>query len=118
MRRKWLIALLIVLALLAGTYAVFAFTARSAADHAWFTQAAGRTAVIAHRGGAGLRPENTLAAFAHAAQLGADVLEMDLRLTADGTIVVLHDPTVDRTTDGTGRVDAMALADLRKLDAG
>lgn len=74
--------------------------------------------VIAHRGGAGLRPENTLAAFQHAAQLGADILEMDLRVTADGAIVVIHDPTVERTTEGAGPVESMKLADLKRLDAG
>ena len=74
--------------------------------------------VIAHRGGAGLRPENTLAAFQHASELGADVLEMDVRLTADGAIVVLHDATVDRTTDGSGAVAALTLAQLERLDAG
>jgi glycerophosphoryl diester phosphodiesterase len=74
--------------------------------------------VIAHRGGAELRPENTLAAFAHAVSIGADVLETDIRATADGALVCLHDATVDRTTDGRGRVDSMTLAELQKLDAG
>ena len=74
--------------------------------------------VIAHRGGAGLRPENTLTAFRHAADLGADILEMDLRTTADGAIVVIHDATVERTTDGVGAVAAMTLAGLKRLDAG
>lgn len=74
--------------------------------------------VIAHRGGAGLRPENTLAAFAHAQASGADMLEMDVRTTADGAIVVLHDATVDRTTEGQGRVDALTLEALQRLDAG
>jgi glycerophosphoryl diester phosphodiesterase len=74
--------------------------------------------VVAHRGGAGLRPENTLAAFRHAAELGADILEMDLRVAADGVIVVIHDATVERTTDGAGAVATMTLADLKRLDAG
>jgi glycerophosphoryl diester phosphodiesterase len=74
--------------------------------------------VIAHRGGRGLWPENTLWAFEHAAALGVDVLEMDLRRTHDGEIVVLHDETVDRTTDGRGAVAAMRIADLNRLDAG
>jgi glycerophosphoryl diester phosphodiesterase len=74
--------------------------------------------VIAHRGGAGLRPENTLAAFQHATQIGADILEMDLRVAADGAIVVMHDATVERTTDGTGAVSALSLAELKRLDAG
>jgi len=74
--------------------------------------------VIAHRGGRGLWPENTLYAFRKAADLGADVLEMDIRQTADGVLVVLHDETVDRTTDGSGPVAALTLPRLRELDAG
>jgi len=73
---------------------------------------------IAHRGGRGLWPENTLHAFRAAAALGVDVLEMDLRQTADGEIVVLHDDAVDRTTDGTGPVASLGLAALQRLDAG
>jgi glycerophosphoryl diester phosphodiesterase len=73
---------------------------------------------IAHRGGRGLWPENTLHAFRSAAALGVDVLEMDLRQTADGEIVVLHDDTVDRTTDGTGPVASLGVAALQRLDAG
>jgi glycerophosphoryl diester phosphodiesterase len=73
---------------------------------------------IAHRGGRGLWPENTLLAFERARQLGVDAIEMDLRATADGAIVVIHDRTVDRTTNGSGRVDQMTLAQIRALDAG
>lgn len=74
--------------------------------------------VIAHRGGAGLRPENTLEAFRHAVALGADWLELDVHLTADGEVVVIHDETVDRTTDGKGSVHDMTLAQIKSLDAG
>ncbi|HEX8632622.1 MAG TPA: glycerophosphodiester phosphodiesterase [Pyrinomonadaceae bacterium] len=77
-----------------------------------------RPLVMAHRGGAGLWPENTAHAFAQAAALGADVLEMDLHSTADGALVVVHDATVDRTTNGAGRVSALTLAELKRLDAG
>jgi glycerophosphoryl diester phosphodiesterase len=73
---------------------------------------------IAHRGGGHLRPESTLLAFEHALSVGADVLEMDLHATADGVIVVLHDTTVDRTTDGSGAVAELDFAELRMLDAG
>lgn len=74
---------------------------------------------IAHRGGIGDGyPENTLAAFSHAIAAGADAIELDLRATRDGVIIVLHDATVDRTTDGRGRVASMTLAELRRLDAG
>ncbi|MDH4059552.1 MAG: glycerophosphodiester phosphodiesterase [Aquincola sp.] len=84
--------------------------------HPYWSGAAPRS--IAHRGGLGLWPENTLYAFRAAAALGVDVLEMDLHQTADDEIVVLHDDTVDRTTDGTGRVDSLRLDALQRLDAG
>lgn len=77
-----------------------------------------RPLVIAHRGGAGLFPENTLYAFEQSYKLGVDVLELDVRRTADGALVVLHDATVDRTTDGTGKISEMTLAEAKKLDAG
>ncbi|MDZ7706145.1 MAG: glycerophosphodiester phosphodiesterase family protein [Trueperaceae bacterium] len=67
-------------------------------------------AVVAHRGGAGDAPENTMLAFGRAREVGADGLELDLHLSADGHIVVIHDPTVDRTTDGTGRVADLAFS--------
>ena len=80
---------------------------------------AGAPLLVAHRGGAGLAPENTLAAFLSARDdWGADMIELDIRLTADGEVVVVHDPTVDRTTDGTGLVASKTLAELRELDAG
>jgi glycerophosphoryl diester phosphodiesterase len=74
--------------------------------------------VIAHRGACALAPENTLAAFRLAADAGADGVELDVRATADGHLVVLHDADVSRTTDGAGPVDALTLAQLRRLDAG
>ena len=80
---------------------------------------AGAPVFVAHRGGSKLAPENTLEAFESAvADWGVDMLEMDVRLTADGHVVVIHDDTVDRTTDGTGAVRDMTLAKLRELDAG
>lgn len=74
--------------------------------------------VIAHRGGCGLWPENTMFAFERAARMGVDVLEFDIRSTADSVLVVIHDATVDRTTDGAGAVAEMTVADLKRLDAG
>ena len=72
---------------------------------------------IAHRGGLGLKPENTMLAFENADSLGADVLEMDVHLSKDGKLVVIHDDTVDRTTNKTGYVANMNFDQLRKLDA-
>ena len=74
--------------------------------------------VIGHRGAAAFAPENTLSSFRRAVELGADALELDVHLTADGHVIVMHDPLVDRTTDGTGAVRALTLAQLRALDAG
>ena len=70
------------------------------------------TLVAAHRGGAALWPENSLLAFRSALALGVDALELDLHLTADGEVVVLHDPSLDRTSTGTGAVRDLKLADL------
>jgi glycerophosphoryl diester phosphodiesterase len=80
---------------------------------------AGAPLLIAHRGGAALAPENTLVAFQRALDWwGADMLELDVQSSRDGEAVVFHDPTVDRTTDGTGRVADLPLSRLRELDAG
>ena len=74
--------------------------------------------VIGHRGAAGLRPENTLASFTHAVALGVDGVELDVHLTADGHLAVIHDERVDRTTDGRGKVADLTLDALRRLNAG
>jgi len=73
--------------------------------------------VIAHQGGDGIRPGDTLSAFEHAVEIGADVLEMDAHITKDGHIVLMHDEKVDRTTDGTGLIEDMTLEELKQLDA-
>ena len=73
---------------------------------------------IGHRGAAGHAPENTLSAVEKGIALGADFVELDLQRTADGHIVVMHDKRVDRTTNGSGYVSKMELAELRRLDAG
>jgi glycerophosphoryl diester phosphodiesterase len=78
----------------------------------------GRVWVVGHRGAMGYRPENTLASFEHALQLGADWVECDVHLSRDGTPVVIHDETVDRTTSGHGLVRDHTLAELKQLDAG
>jgi glycerophosphoryl diester phosphodiesterase len=74
--------------------------------------------IIAHRGASGQAPENTLAAFERAVQLGAPFIETDLHLTRDARFVAIHDATVERTTNGRGAVHDLTLAELRELDAG
>jgi glycerophosphoryl diester phosphodiesterase len=73
---------------------------------------------IAHRGFSGRYPENTLLAFRKALEVGADMIEFDVRVSRDGELVVMHDPTVDRTTNGSGRVETLTLRELKMLDAG
>jgi len=73
---------------------------------------------IAHCGGKGLAPEGTMAAFAKAAQLNVDIFEYDIHMTKDGHLVVIHDEMVDRTTNGTGRVNDLTLEEVQALDAG
>jgi len=80
--------------------------------------AAGRPLVIAHRGASATSPENTLAAFIKAIECGSDIIELDLRMTRDGHVVVIHDASVDRTTDGQGLVAELTLAQIKALDAG
>ncbi|MES0359739.1 MAG: glycerophosphodiester phosphodiesterase family protein [Anaerolineales bacterium] len=78
----------------------------------------GSPLIFAHRGASAYAPENTIAAFDLAIQQNADVIELDTKLSADGHVVVIHDQSVDRTTDGSGRVSELSLANLRELDAG
>ena len=74
--------------------------------------------ILCHRGAKNYAPENTLGAFKTALELGADGFELDTQLTSDGHVVVFHDTTVDRTTNGHGKLSRLPLADLRELDAG
>ena len=77
-----------------------------------------RPLILGHRGASAYAPENTLAAFRLAREQGADGIELDAKLSADGFVVIMHDTTVDRTTNGTGKVSALTYYELRQLDAG
>jgi len=77
-----------------------------------------RVSVIAHRGGSALRPENTFLAFDHAVSLGVDALECDVQLARDGEVMIIHDPTLERTTNGVGAVGDHSAAELARVDAG
>ncbi|MGL1887937.1 MAG: glycerophosphodiester phosphodiesterase family protein [Reichenbachiella sp.] len=74
--------------------------------------------IVGHKGASGVAPENTLASFQKAIDLGADMIEIDVHYTKDGEVVVFHDETVDRTTNGTGMIHKMTLAEVKALDAG
>jgi len=74
--------------------------------------------VVGHRGNAAHAPENTIESFRQAVEIGVDALELDVHLTADGHVVVIHDPTLDRTTSGSGRVDRLTLDEIQRADAG
>jgi glycerophosphoryl diester phosphodiesterase len=76
------------------------------------------TLVVAHRGASALAPENTMEAYRLGVEMGADAIELDVHLTADGQLAVIHDDTLDRTTDRTGRVADMTMDTIREADAG
>ena len=123
MRRKffrWLLFLLLGAVFGIGVvYVYFASqTGATAIEREVFKRENSRLLVFAHRGGGGLIPENTLEAFVYSARMGVDALELDVHSTADGTLVVHHDASVDRTTDGRGRVSELTLDAIKKLDAG
>ena len=86
--------------------------------HPFFAAARNRPEVIAHRGGAGEWPAETKFAFTEAVEIGVDVLEMDVHLTRDQHLILMHDETVDATTNGRGLIRKLTLAQLKRLDAG
>lgn len=104
--------------ILAITYFVSAYLTEPAKDHSFFSQSEHQVDVIAHRGGHGLWPGNTLYGFKQAVELGADILEMDVHSTKDSVLVIIHDNAVDRTTNGKGLVRDFTLKELKTLDAG
>ena len=84
----------------------------------YWTESRDNIWVAAHRGSSATHPENTMEAFRAAVEAGVDQLETDVRITKDGQLVLIHDPTVDRTTDHTGRVSDYTLSELKAMDAG
>ena len=108
----WIILALIVI----GT--ILRLASKPAAELPYYQAESNRPLVIAHQGGDGVWPGETMFAYQHAADLGVDVLEMDIHITKDGELILMHDETVDRTTDGTGEIESMTLAELKQLDAG
>lgn len=114
------LGLLVLVLIVIGSVVYFIFAARSQkmAAHPFFRPDDPPVLVIAHQGGEGERPSNTMSAFQHAVEVGADVLEMDIHSTKDNVLVVIHDETVDRTTNGTGRVQDLTFEEIQQLDAG
>jgi glycerophosphoryl diester phosphodiesterase len=112
--KKWIVRILLVIVV----FVAVGMLAMPKAPAMPYFQDAPRPLVIAHQGGDGLWPSNTLFAFEHAADLGVDVLEMDIHMTKDGVLVVSHDETVDRLTDGTGLIKEKTLAEVQSYDAG
>ena len=111
--KKWIVRILLVIVALV----FIGMLVMPKAPEAAYFENAPRPLVIAHQGGDGLWPSNTLFAFEHAADIGVDVLEMDIHMTKDGVLVVSHDETVDRLTDGTGLIKEMTLSEVQALDA-
>ncbi|MCM3618607.1 glycerophosphodiester phosphodiesterase [Sutcliffiella horikoshii] len=116
-RKGWL-----VLGTIAGTLGtlglIFTFLPAPKQTIKPFFENGGLPLVIAHQGGEHLAPSNTMIAFEQAVNMGVDVLETDIHITKDGQLIAIHDPTVDRTTDGTGLVADLTLEEIQRLDAG
>lgn len=110
----WSLTLLLVIASGATPYA----TPASALQVHGALQRDGGVGIISHRGAASLAPENTLASMRLAIEQGTDFVETDVRLTSDGVPILMHDPRIDRTTAGTGRVAYLTLAEIRTFEAG
>jgi len=118
MGKKWLQRLFGVILLLFIIYGGFVIWANPVSSPKFFRYADTKPLVIAHQGGDDLWPGDTLYAFERSVELGVDVLEMDVHSTNDGVLVLIHDSTVDRTTNGVGAVNSFTLGELQKLDAG
>ncbi|HWI60849.1 MAG TPA: glycerophosphodiester phosphodiesterase [Symbiobacteriaceae bacterium] len=112
-RRVVWLSLLLILAVVAGGRAL---TVKPRPAQAYLQGA--RVLVLAHQGASAYAPSNTMEAFKLAMQQGADILELDVHVTADGMVVVSHDETIDRMTNGSGYIKSMTLAELRKYDFG
>lgn len=116
-QKYWLGAIAGAVSVIAGT-GVASTTLSERAARESMASAGAPVIAVGHRGTMKFAPENTIAAHNVAIAMGARAIEMDVRMTADGEFVIMHDAAVDRTTDGKGLVSRMTLADIRKLDAG
>jgi glycerophosphoryl diester phosphodiesterase len=115
MNIKFVRYIFVLILVLLAVYRLLCFMSEPIADHTYFNPDG--FLAIAHRGGSSLGPESTLYTFRRAVALGVDVIEIDLQRTKDGQLIVLHDRSVDRTTNGSGPADNFTLAELKNLDA-
>jgi glycerophosphoryl diester phosphodiesterase len=117
---KWTLLLLVAVSALVAVYLLRLRNVPPRSLSPWFYHRTGdhHPLVMAHQGGEGERPSNTMLAFLNAAKEGADVLDTDMHITKDGVLVLMHDATVDRTTNGHGEIRNLLFSDLRKLNAG
>lgn len=106
----------VLLGIIALWVIIYFFPVTSNLEHPLFANE--EVLVIAHQGGEHLAPSNTLEAFTNAEKLGVDVIEFDIHMTKDKHLVTIHDDTVDRTTNGTGKVNELTLEEIQSLDAG
>ena len=115
-RRVWLAGLAVVFAAAFGFGAFANADDGGDSDSVWRARD-GRALIFSHRGGAGIFPENTIAAMRGSAKLGVDALDMDARLSSDGVLMAFHDETLERTTNGSGALSAHSAAELESLNA-
>lgn len=108
----------IIAVILGGWLIVYLWPSEKRPKRKFYREKDSKTLNIAHRGGRGLTPEGTIAAFDRAVELGVDMFEFDTHITKDGHLVVIHDDSVDRTTNGTGKVNDLTLQEIQSLDAG
>ena len=106
----------IILGIILAVAIVLRLFAKPSPEASYYTNPRPQVMVIAHQGGDGIWPGDTMYAFEKAVELGVDVLEMDAHITKDGEIVLMHDEKVDRTTNGTGLIEDLTLAELKGLD--
>ncbi|MBW7857509.1 MAG: glycerophosphodiester phosphodiesterase [Leptonema sp. (in: Bacteria)] len=114
LRKRWIFTFSVIFI----TIILIRINSKPATKVAYYSHLSKGTEVIAHQGGADLWPSATMTAYHNAVKLGVDVLEMDIHITKDGQLVLMHDGTVDRTTNGKGDIESMTLAEIKSLDAG
>jgi glycerophosphoryl diester phosphodiesterase len=117
-KKRTLLTIILILGIEIVTMLIRAEPSRSAPAHSYYSGNLHYPLVIAHQGGDGLWPGNTMYAFQQAVDLGVDAIEVDVRVSEDGVLVLMHDERVNHTTDGSGLIEDLSLDELKELDAG